>query len=327
MFKDKRMSLLIVKDLKIYFSGKSWIFRTGHTDKAVDGVSFQIEEGKNVGLVGESGSGKTTIARSIIGLQKITSGSIWFMNHDMSVNLNGQRKQLLSKMRMIFQNPEAALNPHMRIHNILDEACLIRTGIKSVNERRKIIKDIIDRVHLSQSLLDVYPKNLSGGQKRRVMIARALFGTPVLIIGDEPLSSLDFVIQEQIIDLFEELQTNYGFTLLLISHSLDIIRRLCHDIIVIYKGKAVEKVPAKKLSLSVEHHEYTRLLLKASRLENLKTVLPRKQDIKNNNGCVFLTECSKYKRLNSPEICRTAHPSLVSVNERHLIACHFPREV
>jgi peptide/nickel transport system ATP-binding protein len=321
--------LLKVDRLKVYFRNQSG--QAGHKryqmDRAVDDVSFTILKGRNIGLVGESGCGKTTIARSVTGLQKIHDGSVFFMDQQLYPQ-NGNRKHLLSQMRLIFQNPEAALNPHMRIGDILDEACYVRTGQKNRITRKRDIVSILDRIHLDRSFLKAYPKDLSGGQKRRIMIARALFGKPALIIGDEPLSSLDIVIQNQIIALFEELQREYGFTLMMISHGLDVIKRLCQDIVVIYKGKILEKLSVEHLALNGKCHEYTRMLVKASQLESVKTMKP---SVNNNagieEGCLFIAECPRYIQKGCPAICREKHPDLEMIENDHWIACHFAQEI
>ncbi len=318
------MSLLSVRRLKVYFKTASSLFQcNGDVLRAVDDVCFDIEKQKTVGLVGESGCGKTTIARAVIGLQPVTSGKIIFNQRNLANLSRNERRKETRKMRLIFQNPEASLNPHIRIGSILKEACAIRTGLKNNVDIRTEIQRITDAVQLNPSVLHRYPTQLSGGEKRRVMIARALFGKPKMIIGDEPISSLDPVIQNQIIDLFRKLQTEYQFSLMMISHNLDLIQKICDDIVVIFRGKVMEIGPEKIIFSESCRHPYTRLLHRAGNLENLEELIPAPGFEPTGSGCVFRHECPRYTRRGRPTVCREKTPELVNLGNTHAVACHF----
>ncbi|MBA7526784.1 Oligopeptide transport ATP-binding protein OppF [subsurface metagenome] len=225
-----------VENLKKYFY--SGIFRK-KVIKAVDGVSFEIKEGKTLGLVGESGCGKTTVGRTILRLIEPTEGKMLFDGEDIT-SLNGSKlKKLGREMQIIFQNPEASLNPRMKIYDSIAEPLRIHK-ICNKNEEKEVIFELIETVNLNEELLFRYPHELSGGQIQRVAIARILSLNPKFIVADEPTSMLDVSVQAQILNLLKDLQKKYAISYLFISHDLEVVEWMSDEIAIMRKGKIVE---------------------------------------------------------------------------------------
>lgn len=225
-----------VENLKKYFY--SGIFRKKEI-KAVDGVSFEIKEGKTLGLVGESGCGKTTVGRTILRLIEPTEGKIFFDGEDIT-SLNGSKlKKLGREMQIIFQNPESSLNPRMKIYDSIAEPLRIHK-ICNKNEEKERIFELIETVNLNEELLFRYPHELSGGQIQRVAIARILSLNPKFIVADEPTSMLDVSVQAQILNLLKDLQKKYAISYLFISHDLEVVEWMSDEIAIMRKGKIVE---------------------------------------------------------------------------------------
>jgi ABC-type oligopeptide transport system ATPase subunit len=226
-----------VKNLKKYFY--SGVFRK-KVIKAVDGVSFEIKEGKTLGLVGESGCGKTTVGRTILRLINPTEGKIIFDGGDIT-SLNGSELKKFGRvMQIIFQNPESSLNPRMKIFDSIAEPLSIHK-ICNKNEEKERIFELIETVNLNEELLFRYPPELSGGQIQRVVIARILSLNPKFIVADEPTSMLDVSVQAQIPNLLKDLQKKYGLSYLFISHDLEVVEWLSDEIAIMHKGKIVER--------------------------------------------------------------------------------------
>lgn len=225
-----------VENLKKYFY--SGIFRKKEI-KAVDGVSFEIKEGKTLGLVGESGCGKTTVGRTILRLIEPTEGKMFFDGEDIT-SLNGSKlKKLGREMQIIFQNPESSLNPRMKIYDSIAEPLRIHKMCKK-NEEKEVIFELIETVNLNEELLFRYPHELSGGQIQRVAIARILSLNPKFIVADEPTSMLDVSVQAQILNLLKDLQRKYAISYLFISHDLEVVEWMSDEIAIMHKGKIVE---------------------------------------------------------------------------------------
>ncbi len=230
------MTLLSVTNLKKYhYSG----FLNRKEIRAVDGVDFEIEKGKAMGLVGNSGCGKTTVARTVLRLLEPTEGSIVFEGKDITKLKGRSLKPLGRQMQIIFQNPESSLNPVMRIYDALLEPLRIHKLCNSHEEDQKV-RDLIGTVNLNEELLFRYPHELSGGQLQRVVIARVLSLNPKLIIADEVTSMLDPLVQSQILNLLKDLQKRLGISYLFISHDMDVVEWMCDDIAVMDKGKIVK---------------------------------------------------------------------------------------
>lgn len=255
------MAFLDVKDLKVHFPIKGGILQrtVGHV-KAVDGVSLSIEEGKTYGLVGESGSGKTTTGRAIIGLNKVTSGEITFEGKDLSVSQK-QSKEVRRDIQMIFQDPYSSLNPKKRVIYIVAEP--IRNYEKlSKLEVKKRVQELMEQVGLSPESILKYPHEFSGGQRQRIGVARALALKPKLIIADEPVSALDVSVQAQVLNFMKDIQKDLGLTYLFISHDLGIIKHMCDDIGIMYKGRYVEEGTRDEI-FNNPQHIYTKRLVAA----------------------------------------------------------------
>ncbi|MDI9898105.1 ABC transporter ATP-binding protein [Rhodococcus sp. IEGM 1381] len=229
--------------------------------RAVDGVSLDIEMGEVVGLVGESGSGKSTIGKAVVGLNKLTGGSLSIGGVDITNMSNRDLRSVRSKVGIVFQDPGSSLNPRWPIGQSIAEPMLLHTEL-GASERNKKVEELLDQVHLSRTMRNRYPHQLSGGQRQRVGIARALALEPTLLVADEPTSALDVSVQAKVLDLFKELQREYGFACLFISHDLAVVEVLAKRIAVLNKGKLAEFGTTDQI-LRRPTNEYTKRLLAA----------------------------------------------------------------
>lgn len=252
--------LLQVDDLAVAYPRKG--FRRGPVE-ILHGVSLDIEPGRTLGVVGESGSGKTTIGRAILGLAPITRGTVTFGGVDITHAGRRKRAELAADLQVVFQDPYSSLNPAMEIGQILAEPLQVqKVGAK---ESRARVAELLDRVGLPSNAITRVPREFSGGQRQRIAIARALALRPKLIVCDEPVSALDLTTQARVLDLFLEIQQDLGVSYLFISHDLDVIRHISHDVAVLYRGDVVERGEAAVVTTSPQHR-YTRRLLLASPL-------------------------------------------------------------
>jgi oligopeptide transport system ATP-binding protein len=255
--------LLTVTDLKVHFPvRRGFLFdRTvGHV-KAVDGVSFEIEEGKTLGLVGESGSGKSTTAYAALQLLRPTAGSVRFLGRELTQLRAEELRRMRREMQIVFQDPYASLNPRMTVGRILAEP--LRThGIGNRRTRRASVARLLELVGLEASYTNRYPHEFSGGQRQRIGIARALALNPKLIVCDEPVSALDVSIQAQILNLLKDLQGDLGVAYLFIAHDLAVVRAMSDTIAVMHEGRIIEQGPAE-LVYTRPQTDYTRTLLAA----------------------------------------------------------------
>jgi peptide/nickel transport system ATP-binding protein len=250
--------ILKVDKLDVTYPAKGF-GKTGF--KALHSVSIQVEAGKTLGLVGESGSGKTTLGRAILGLAPVTAGTITFEGKDISHASRKERRLLSRDMQVVFQDPYTSLNPSMEVGQILAEPLQIQ-GMEA-NASRARIAELLDQVGLPSDSLHRLPREFSGGQRQRVAIARALALSPKLIVCDEPVSALDLTTQARILDLFLQIQKDTGISYLFVSHDLDVVRHISHDVAVMYKGEIVEQGPAQQVTVKPTH-PYTQRLLMAS---------------------------------------------------------------
>lgn len=266
------MTLLEVKDLKIHFPIRGGIFRRiVDYVKAVDGVSFSIEQGKTYGLVGESGSGKTTTGRGIIGLNHITSGEIYFEGKNIS-DIRKLNFDVKKDIQMIFQDPFSSLNPRKRVIDIVAEPLRNLHKLPKEEEKKRVV-ELLEQVGLSASNIYKYPHEFSGGQLQRIGIARAIALKPKLIIADEPVSALDVSIQAQVLNFMKEIQKELNLTYLIISHDLGVIRHMCEHIGVMYKGRYVEEGLADEVFKNPQHI-YTKRLVSA-----IPNIDPRQREL------------------------------------------------
>jgi peptide/nickel transport system ATP-binding protein len=265
------MAFLEVEDLKVHFPVKGGVFgRTVDHVKAVDGVSFSIEQGKTYGLVGESGSGKTTTGRAIIGLNHITSGSILFEGNDLNQS-HSSRIDRSRDIQMIFQDPYSSLNPKKRVLDIVAEPLRNYERLTKAEEKRRV-HELLELVDLSPESIYKYPHEFSGGQRQRIGIARAVALKPKLIIADEPTSALDVSVQAQVLNFMQDIQKELNLTYLFISHDLGIIRHMCDEIGIMYKGRYVEQAPTEEI-FNNPQHIYTKRLVAA-----IPDIDPRKRE-------------------------------------------------
>ena len=255
------MPLLEVQNLVKEFSRTRGIFASASVVRAVDGVSFTIDEGETFGLVGESGSGKTTTGRCILRLIEPTAGEVRFKGEDVLAFSRQRLRQARRDMQIVFQDPYSSLNPRMRVGAIVEEPLIIhRVGNK--RERRARVAELFNLVGLDPSQLTRYPHQFSGGQRQRIGLARALALNPSLVIADEPVSALDVSVQAQVINLLMDLQERLKLTYLFIAHDLRLVRHICSRVAVMYLGKIVE-MGATEAIFAAPAHPYTRALLSA----------------------------------------------------------------
>lgn len=254
-------NLVEIKGLKKYFPIRKGLFSQKQFVHAVDDITLTIKEGESFGLVGESGCGKSTLARTILRSYTPTEGTITFNNKDI-FNMDRNEKQASRKeIQMVFQDPYWSINPKMTIGSIIEEPLETHLTI-SKNEREKTAKRLLKEVGLSEDFYRRYPHQLSGGQRQRVGIARAIALKPKFIILDEPTSALDMSVQAQVLNLLKELQREYNFTYLFISHDLSVIKHMCSKIAVMYLGQIVEMGDTETI-FNDPQHPYTQLLFKS----------------------------------------------------------------
>jgi peptide/nickel transport system ATP-binding protein len=292
---------------------------------SVDGVSLEVGRGEVLGLVGESGCGKSTLARTILQAVSADAGSVTFDGEEISRSKGKQLKALRRSMQFVFQDPYGAFDPKMRLGTSLD-APLRHHGMSDKAERAARIREILQRVGLETDILDRRPRQCSGGQLQRLVIARALLLKPKFLICDEPTSALDASIRAQILNLLVELKDQLDLTLVLISHDLRVVRYLCDRVAVMYLGQIVEEAPRDELFTN-PRHPYTRVLLAASLAEEEKTgeheMVSRLKGeppspIDPPTGCRFHPRCPL-----AQDVCRTTVPPVAWPGEEHLATCHF----
>ena len=253
--------LVEVRNLTKHFTRGGGFFQRGTVVKAVDGVSYTIDEGETFGLVGESGSGKSTTGRCMLRLIEPTSGEVRYRGEDVLAYSSGQMRAARRHMQMIFQDPYSSLNPRMRAREIVDEPLVIhRLGSKA--ERVARVAELFRLVGLDPAHLERYPHEFSGGQRQRIGLARALALEPKFIIADEPVSALDVSIQAQVVNLLMDLQQRLQLTYLFIAHDLRLVRHICRRVAVMYLGRIVEMGDTEALFANPAH-PYTRALLSA----------------------------------------------------------------
>ncbi|MFP3392796.1 ABC transporter ATP-binding protein [Brevibacillus sp. SIMBA_040] len=318
-------TLLEVNDLKTYYPIETGgLFKKEMKYvKAVDGVSFSIQEGETFGLVGESGCGKSTTGRSILRLTDPTDGEVLFEGQNLVKASEKDMQAIRRELQIIFQDPFASLNPKMTIGQILEEPMLVH-GIKSKEERKKRLSELLDAVGLHPLHANRYAHEFSGGQRQRVGIARALVLRPKLIIADEPVSALDVSVQAQVINLMQALQKQFKLTYLFIAHDLSVVRHICNRVGVMYLGRIIERGNSEKLYQNPKH-PYTQALLSAvpipdPNLQRERIILQGDvpSPINPPTGCTFHPRCPY-----AMEICRTSQPQFREVDSDHQVACHL----
>ena len=330
--------ILIVDNLSVRFPiGSGLVRRAKGYVKAVNSVSFVINQGETLGLVGESGSGKTTIGRAIVRVNDPHEGSI-LLDGDELVGLSPKEmRPLRRKVQMVFQDPYSSLDPRQTVRQILVEPLVTHNLPLTNAQGEDRVAELLNLVGLDPAFASRYPHQFSGGQRQRIGIARALAVEPDLIICDEPISALDVSIQAQVVNLLESLKKRLGIAYLFIAHDLAVVRHISDRVAVMYLGGIVELTTSTALYEN-PRHPYTRALLSAVPVPDSVVEKARKRIILQGDipsptnmptGCSFHTRCPLRTMLGNPEICSTERPELKiypSKKDDHQVACHFADE-
>jgi peptide/nickel transport system ATP-binding protein len=325
--------LLQVRDLRKYFPiRKGFLKREVGSIRAVDDVSFYINEGETLSLVGESGCGKTTTARCILRALEPTGGEIRFRSRsgevtEVSKLPRPQLRALRREMQMIFQDPFSSLNPRMTLLNIVGEPLLVN-GMGNRREREQRVAELLRVVGLRPDFMRRFPHAFSGGQRQRIGIARALALNPRLIVADEPVSALDVSVQAQVLNLMLDLQAELGLTYLFVAHDLSVVKHISNRVAVMYVGKLVEMAPTDTL-FATPKHPYTAALLSSApepdpRARSNRMVLEGEVANPANppSGCYFHPRCPY-----AIDLCRTTPPQLRETFPEHFVSCHRAEEL
>ncbi|MFB7613399.1 ABC transporter ATP-binding protein [Kitasatospora sp. NPDC056181] len=325
--------ILEVRDLVKYYPLTQGIVfkRQVGAVKAVDGVSFGLEKGETLGVVGESGCGKSTLAKVLMNLERATAGEVRFKGEDITRLSGAGLKAVRRNIQMVFQDPYTSLNPRMTVGDIIGEPFEIHPEVAPKGDRRKAVQDLLDVVGLNPEYINRYPHQFSGGQRQRIGIARGLALKPEVIICDEPVSALDVSVQAQVINLLEQLQSEFGLSYMFIAHDLSIVRHISDRVGVMYLGKLVE-IGTEDQIYSHPTHPYTQALLSAvpvpdptGREQRERILLSGDLPSPANppSGCRFRTRCWKAEERCSTEVPLLAVPSALTGPAAHESACHF----
>jgi oligopeptide transport system ATP-binding protein len=321
-----KKALVQVRDLKMYFPIHSGLLRRHTGDvKAVDGVSFDILEGETLGLVGESGCGKSTVGRALLRLYELTSGSVEINGTDIASLDTEALRRARPQMQMVFQDPQASLNPRMKLADIIGEPLNEHTDWTGQKKLDRIY-ELMDAVGLNRRFANRFPHEFSGGQRQRIGIARALALKPRFIVCDEPIAALDVSIQAQVVNLLEDLQDQFGLTYLFISHDLSMVRHIADRVAVMYLGRIAELSPRDAL-YSRPLHPYAEALLSAvpepdPSLARRRERIILKGDVPSPanppKGCNFCTRCPRVF-----DRCMVEKPALQEIEPGRFVACHL----
>jgi oligopeptide/dipeptide ABC transporter ATP-binding protein len=325
---DATPPLLELEHLRMWFPLRGGFGRARTSVQAVDDVTFTLAEGETLGLVGESGCGKTTLARAVVRLTTPTSGTLRFRGRDVTTAGSKELRPFRREVQMVFQDPQASLNPRKRVGQIIGAGIRLRdsTGPGSGSS----VPELLAQVGLNPEHVNRYPHEFSGGQRQRVGVARALAAGPRLIVLDEPVSALDVSVQAQVVNLLDDLQDELGLSYIFVAHDLSVVRHVSDRIAVMYLGKIVELSPAEEL-YTRPIHPYTASLLEAIPLPDPDLSRGRDRRIPKGElpspinpppGCRFAGRCP-----HATDICRMVEPPLAAYAGGHLAACHHPLNV
>jgi oligopeptide/dipeptide ABC transporter ATP-binding protein len=291
--------------------------------EAVVGVSLDVAESESIGIVGESGSGKTTLARTIMGLVKPSSGSIAFQGRPIVGRSRRERKRILSKLALMFQDPLSSLSPRLTVRSLILEPFAIHH--LPLEDRASKVQDLLAEVGLSAEFAERYPHQLSGGQARRVAMARALALRPRLVLADEPTAGLDVSIQGEIVNLLSRLKEEQELSIMIITHNLNLVRHITDRVVIMYLGRVVECGPTEQV-FRQPRHPYTAALLSAAPApdpdaHSKRIVISGEVPslLQRPKGCEFHTRCFKVR-----EKCRHVAPEFAPSDGGHIYTCHFP---
>ncbi|HEY3057865.1 MAG TPA: dipeptide ABC transporter ATP-binding protein [Chloroflexota bacterium] len=292
--------------------------------RAVDDVSFAIRPGETLSLVGESGAGKTTVAKTVLLLEKLSGGQLLFHGHDVSQFGRAELKEYRSNVQAVFQDPWGSMDPRMRVKTIVGEPLVVNTALTKREIHRKVV-ELLAQVGLRPDQAELYPHEFSGGQRQRIAVARALALNPKLVVLDEPVSALDVSIRAQIMNLLKDIQTSFGLSYLLIAHNLATVRYMSHAVAIMYLGEIVEYADGDEL-FERPLHPYTKALLSAA--------LPTQPDevseeivlsgempspLNPPRGCHFHPRCPA-----AMDICREVAPAVIQIgSSSHRVSCHL----
>lgn len=298
--------------------------------KAVENASFDVPKGKTLGIVGESGCGKSTLVKTIIGLEDATSGTAKFLGFDITSNISRRDKKLIQELQMVFQNPDSTMNPSFTVGQQIGRPMRLFKTAPKHRIRAEVIK-LLQAMRLGENYYDRLPRQLSGGEKQRVGIARALASRPDLVLCDEPVSALDVSVQAAILNLLLDVQQEFGTTLIFIAHDLSVVRFFSDHVAVMYLGQIMEIGPADAI-YRPPYHPYTEALLSAvpipdpaAKQKRIRLEGSVPSAIAPPTGCRFHTRCPRRSLLPNPEICQT-EPSWQQVTDTHRIFCHHTLE-
>jgi peptide/nickel transport system ATP-binding protein len=332
---EAKTPLLELKNLEMRFPVKRGLLSrvVGYT-KAVNDVSFEVYQGETLGLVGESGCGKTTIGRCIVRAYTPTGGSIFYKTEhgnkiDLATLEPNELRDIRTDIRMIFQDPYSSLNPRMTVYELISDVLRIH-GKHSEAKMKEAVQTMLNKVGLRPEYMHRYPHAFSGGERQRIVIARALITNPRLVVADESVAALDVSVRSQILNLMETLQREFQLTYLFISHDLSVIRHSCDRVVVMYVGRIVESAETSDL-FKTPKHPYTEALLSAVPIDNPRQRNSRERirlkgevaDPSNPpSGCFFHPRC-KY----ATDICKTTTPMLETLSSGHSVACHHAKDL
>ncbi|MCG8910676.1 MULTISPECIES: peptide ABC transporter ATP-binding protein [Pseudomonas] len=318
-------AVLTARDLTRHYEISQGLFKPHALVRALNGVSFDLQAGKTLAVVGESGCGKSTLARALTLIEEPTSGSLQIAGHEVKGADHDTRKQLRRDVQMVFQNPYASLNPRQKIGDQLAEPLLINTSLSRI-ERRERVQAMMKQVGLRPEHYQRYPHMFSGGQRQRIALARAMMLRPKVLVADEPTSALDVSIQAQVLNLFMDLQQEFGTAYVFISHNLAVVRHVADDVLVMYLGRPAEMGPADKL-YERPLHPYTQALLSATPAIHPDPSKPKikiqgelPNPLNPPSGCAFHKRCPY-----ATERCKTEVPELRLLDERQ-VACHHAEQ-
>ncbi len=322
-------TLVDVQDMQMYFPvSAGLIFQKKVADvKAVDSISFQVKRGETLGLVGESGCGKSTTGKAVLQLIRPTAGKVMFEGTDLTKIKGGELRRFRRKMQMIFQDPYASLNPRMSVGSIISEPITIHK-LASGKEKKDKVQELLTTVGLNPYFANRFPHEFSGGQRQRIGIARALAVQPDFIVCDEPVSALDVSIQAQIINLLQDLQSQFNLTYLFIAHDLSVVRHISDRVAVMYLGHIMELTDRDSI-FENPLHPYTKALMSAVPIPDPEIERKRERIIllgdvpsplRPPSGCVFHTRCPI-----AIDECRSRRPDWRNVgtaDKEHWVWCH-----